>query len=141
MPSSGKRVAVERCEISVSDYQLGFAFAFIQDSQWNQSLESLRQYEAALRKRLEKRMTLWRALRKQGWVDAILPNTPPSTEPTVPSTSPRRTIVISPSPNTRIVRWLDRLRLLLRRSGRAILDGFQGALAKIRKSNQARLRH
>jgi len=41
----------------------------------------------------------------------------------IPAPSPLRTIVISPSPKSSLVRWLDRLLLLLRSSGLRWLSG------------------
>lgn len=77
----------ERCAVSASGANCGVGFAFVQDAQRNQAFESLRHFEAVLRKRLEKRMTLWRKLRKQGWADSFLPNNQRPAEPQ-PSSNP-----------------------------------------------------
>ena len=76
-----QRVLMERSAVSASGHDCGFGFAFIQDSQRGQALESLRQYEAVLRRRLEKRMSLWGKLRKQGWTHSVSPCGPAPTEP------------------------------------------------------------
>jgi hypothetical protein len=66
-----QRVLFERSAISASGHDCGFGFGFIQDAQRCQALDALHHYEAVLRKRLEKRMALWRKLRKEGWTDAL----------------------------------------------------------------------
>jgi hypothetical protein len=70
-------VLLERSAISATEHNCGLGFAFIQDSQRCQALETLRQYDAVLRQRLEKRMALFRKLRKQGWLDDTLANVQP----------------------------------------------------------------
>jgi hypothetical protein len=71
--------------ISASGHDCGFGFSFINDVQGCQALDTLRNYEAVLRKRLETRMALRRKLSKEGWSDAIVP---PSKEPTAPTPIP-----------------------------------------------------
>jgi hypothetical protein len=73
-------VLLRRSAISASGQDCGFGFAFVHDSQRGQALETLRHYEAALRRRLGERMALWRRLRKEGWADAILPGPHTRTE-------------------------------------------------------------
>ncbi len=71
--------------VSASGHDCGFGFAFIADVQGCEALDTLRNYEAVLRKRLDKRMALWRKLRKAGWSDA---NVPTSTQPSAGPPSP-----------------------------------------------------
>ncbi len=65
---------LERSAVSATGANCGVGFAFVHDSQRNHALESLRPYEAGLRKRMEKRMALLRKLRKEGWQDSVLPH-------------------------------------------------------------------
>ena len=62
---------LERSAISSSGQNCGVGFAFINDSQGNQSLGSLRAYENVLRRRMDKRMALLRRLRNEGWADCV----------------------------------------------------------------------
>jgi hypothetical protein len=70
-----ERALFERSAVSATGQLCTFGFGFVQDSQRNQALESLHHYESVLRKRMEKRMALWRHLREQGWADSIAPTT------------------------------------------------------------------
>jgi hypothetical protein len=94
-------VLLERSAISASGHNCGFGFGFLQDTQRGQTLETLRHYEAVLRKRLDKRLALRRKLRQVGWTDASLgdpqlpteaarcsPPEPLASAPAVVSTSP-----------------------------------------------------
>jgi hypothetical protein len=73
-------VLLERSAVSATDHNCGFGFAFIQDSQGDQALETLRQYDGALRKRLQTRMALFKKIRKDGWRDTTLANDQPSAQ-------------------------------------------------------------
>jgi hypothetical protein len=64
-----QHIVLERESISASQVNCGLAFGFVQDSQRVSALERLRQYEAVLQKRLDKRHTLLAKLRKEGWSD------------------------------------------------------------------------
>ena len=92
-----QRILMERSAVSASGHDCGLGFAFIQDSQRCQALDSLRQYEAVLRRRLEKRMSLWRKLRKQGWVSWVLSGGQPPPRQRRPSfRSPRTELLLIP---------------------------------------------
>jgi hypothetical protein len=56
--------------VSATCHNVGIGFGFINDAQGSQGLDSLRNYEAVLRRRFESRMKLWRKLRKEGYADA-----------------------------------------------------------------------
>jgi hypothetical protein len=74
-------VFLQRSAISATGHDCGFGFGFVHDCQRTQTLEALRNYECALRKRLNRRMALWPKLRQQGWQDLVLPDSLPSTAP------------------------------------------------------------
>ncbi len=82
-----RRMLLKRLAISGTGEDCGLGFAFVHDCQRHQALERLQEYEAALRKRLHKRMALFRKLRKEGWQDTDLPKTDPAIEQQ-PSSSP-----------------------------------------------------
>jgi len=63
-------IVFERSACSVSGHDHGPGLSFVADTQRLGALESLRLYEKAIRKSIEKVMVLWRKLRKQGWADA-----------------------------------------------------------------------
>jgi hypothetical protein len=70
-------VLLDRCAVSATGHHGGLPFGFIADSQGDQALETLRQYDAALRRRLERLMALFRKVRKTGWQEG----TPPIRQP------------------------------------------------------------
>jgi hypothetical protein len=70
----------ERLAVSTTGDHCGIGFAFIHDSQRHQVLETLGHYEAILRKRLEKRLALFRRLRQEGWNEAVCPRPEPGAQ-------------------------------------------------------------
>jgi hypothetical protein len=88
-------VLLEDSAVSASGHDCGFGFGFLHDCQRNCALEPLRHYEAALRKRLEKRMSLFHKLRENGWTDADAPDDLILPEPS-PSVMPASTSSVEP---------------------------------------------
>ncbi len=74
-------VALRRLGVSATGENCSVGFAFVHACQRNEALKSLRGYEAALRKRLHKRMALFRKIRQEGWADATPTQTQSVPEP------------------------------------------------------------